>query len=995
MNRNSEPINVHRCFIFLLPILFCVLVSSSVWVEKSSGKQVRSIPTLRLNTGSHTAALWAIDIDADERFAVTCSNDKTVRIWDIASYSLIKTLRPPIADGDEGRLLAVAISPDGHTIACGGSTGRFWEDGHCVYLFDRETGEITGRLTGIFGSIHHLDYSKDGRFLAVGFWKGLRVYRVPTYELVGQDLNYKDKCSCADFDCNGRLVTATVDGFLRLYTVGAEKIELVETRKAFSESHLFSICFSPDGDKIAAGYLLYSAQIKNRRSKVDVFSGKNLTYLYSPDTRGIKRGLESVAWSSDGRFLYAGGYPRAIRGKRFAPIVKWGDAGLGNRTVLRAGKSPIQDIVALKNGSILFAAYKGSWGAFNRRDERFFYHRASNPDFRGWVFGDKVFLISGDAAKVAFSFRAEGKFLALFDVEDRSLKIDPTLDAGLLAPIFHSPGINITDWLFSRAPMLNGNRLELRNKETSLCLAIAPDGNSFILGTEWHLYRFDTEGKQIWSIPVRSIALSANVSKDSRVIVLAAGDGTIRWYRMEDGKEILALFLHSDRTRWIAWIPEGYYMSSPYGDELIGWHLNNGKDRSSDFYAAVQFERILYRPHYVLNYFQHLGKQIKNTRPYESQLFDINKLASIAPPKIKISFPPRGDSGSPDKIRLKIAAQKRSLPMQSYTVFVNNIPVTPSAERHLPDTERDTFMREMEVPFFDDENKVRVEVFNGTSLGFAESVYHGSDKPPQIIKGDLYLLAFGVNDFENMPKNNLAYAALDAEKIADCFKKGAGKVFKRVFVKVISDQSEHLPTKRNIINSFSFIKKSKAQDTVIVFLASHGLSDHDGNYYFVPRDAQANDVKMILETGVRGSIVPNVNPSTLIHWEAFFDALRSVPGKRLLVVDTCQAKNIEGTFDIHSLAKRSVSSSFAIFAASKGSEESQEYPQGKQGLFTYALLEGLSGKGDGNKDGRVSLSELYTFATEFVEVNRNQEIGEQTPQLAAPEALKDIVLAAQ
>ena len=995
MNLSSETIKSQRSFVYLLSALLYVLVLSVAWVENSSGKQLCPKPILRLDPGSHTAALWELDIDAAERFVVTCSNDKTVRVWDHASFNLIKTLRPPIADGREGEIRTVAISPNGHIIACGGVTGRTWENGYCVYLFDRENGNIIKRLSGFPGSIHHLAYSKDGRYLAVSYQKGLRVYRVPTYVLAYQDIDYNGRYSFADFDGTDRLVTASYDGFLHLYTVTADKIQLIEKQKAFSGGHLFSISFSPDGEKIAAGYLLPSAKFKNRQAEVDVFSGKNLTYLYSPDTQGIKRGLESVTWSTDGRYLYAGGNPRAISRRMFAPIVKWEDEGLGRRMVMKAGKSPIQDIVALKDGGILFAAYNSGWGAFNSLGERIYYHRSRCPDYRGRRPGDKVFLISEDAAKVAFSFRAKGRYLALFNVENRSLEIDPVLGDGFLAPIFQSPKIKITDWFMSQTPRLNGRMLKLRKKETSLCLSIAPNGNSFILGTEWNLYRFDAQGNQIWKIPTHSIALSTNISKNSRVVVVAAGDGTIRWHRMEDGKEILALFLHSDRTRWVAWIPEGYYMSSLYGDELIGWHLNNGKDRASDFYTAVQFERILYRPNYVLNYFRYSGKPIKNTRQFESYPFDINKLASIAPPKVEISFSPHGSNRLTGRVRFRVAAKKRSLPMQSCTVFVNDIPVTPSNERHLSETERDAFMREVEVPLFGYENKIRVEVFNGTSMGVVESVQNGSGKTQTKVKGDLYLLSVGVDNFKNMPHNNLNYASLDAEKIAACLKKEEGKVFNHVFVKVISDQSELLPNKRNITNSLKFIKKSKAQDTVIIFLASHGLSDRDGNYYFVPEDALAIDVKMIIEAGARGSIAPNANPSTLISWESFFDALRSVPGKRLLVVDTCQAKNIEGTFDIHSLAKRSVTSSFAILAASKGSEESQEYPRGKQGLFTYAVLKGLSGKGDRNKDGQIVLSELYEFVADFVEKNRNQEVGKQTPQLAAPEALKDMILAGQ
>ena len=203
------------------------------------------------------------------------------------------------------------------------------------------------------------------------------------------------------------------------------------------------------------------------------------------------------------------------------------------------------------------------------------------------------------------------------------------------------------------------------------------------------------------------------------------------------------------------------------------------------------------------------------------------------------------------------------------------------------------------------------------------------------------------------------------------------------------------PTKKNITANLDFIKKAQAQDTVIIFLASHGLSDHEGNYYFVPADANNTDVRMVLGSGAgtRGGPDSKAKPSTLIGWEVFFDALRSVPGKRLLVVDTCQAKNIEGTLDIHSLAKRSVTSSFAVFTASKGSEESQEYPEAKHGLFTHALLQGLDGEADQDGDGRIVLSELYGFVSEYVKNHRNRHIGEQTPQLAAPEALADMTLA--
>src|SRR5688572_16865491 len=71
-------------------------------------------PELVLQTG-HTGPINAIALSSDGRFLVSGSNDNTIRLWDMATGSVLRTLV-----GHEKPVLAVAVSGDGRWIASGG-----------------------------------------------------------------------------------------------------------------------------------------------------------------------------------------------------------------------------------------------------------------------------------------------------------------------------------------------------------------------------------------------------------------------------------------------------------------------------------------------------------------------------------------------------------------------------------------------------------------------------------------------------------------------------------------------------------------------------------------------------------------------------------------------------------------------------------------------------------------------------------------------------------
>src|SRR4029079_16114450 len=69
----------------------------------------------------------------------------------------------------------------------------------------------------------------------------------------------------------------------------------------------------------------------------------------------------------------------------------------------------------------------------------------------------------------------------------------------------------------------------------------------------------------------------------------------------------------------------------------------------------------------------------------------------------------------------------------------------------------------------------------------------------------------------------------------------------------------------------------------------------------------------------------------------------------------------------------------AIVTASRTSEVSSELPELGHGIFTYYLVQGLKGAADGNRDGIVSLQELYEYVEQQVTTKSRSVGGNQHP----------------
>lgn len=934
-----------------------------------AAREPSELPILRIETGMHTTIIRRLVADRERNRLLTASDDKTIRVWQMPQARLLSIIRPPIDAGHEGRIFGLAVSPDGKTVAAAGWTGWDWDGKASIYLFETLSGKLLKRFGGFPNAVSGLIWHPDGQHLIVGLQgnAGLRVVRASDGSPVAEDPQYKDKIMDLDLAPNGRLAVVALDGMLRIYDPA---FRLIGRKTVPGGKHPSAVRFSPDSNLIAVSVVDQPA--------ITLFDARNLNLAdQQPATKDLRNlaGFTSLAWSSDGERLYAGG---DYRGDGQNPLYLWPSRGTGQRQEIPLARARINELQQLPGNLIAYATEDPGLGQIGP-DQRI--HGFRGPDVLDFSRSQGRIELSDDGSVVRYPV-ANGRqhTFSIFGPGDQAL--DKPQPLPLRKPRLSSPQIQLAEWQNSYKTTINGKPPALDDYEMVRSYALSADGRSVLLGTEWGLRRYDASARLLWQVPLPAVAWSVSASENAKFALAALSDGTLRWFDMAQGREVLAYFPHANGKDWIAWTPEGYYQSSVYGDNFVGWHLNRGKDKAADFFRAVQFERLLYRPDVVTSTFNAISpnKNFRLTAPPANTDFRIAQLREFTPARVGLHLERLQTTDDKARASLRLEVEKGGLPMNDYTVFVNGIPVTPYRDRQLSGKEQAGFVRQLDLDLYGDDNFIRVETGHGNALGLAE-VWVGLPRtiPPPRRAGNLYLLSVGVNTFTGLPESmHLEFAAQDASAISQALTERARPLFKQVHVQLLNDFSGEKPERAAIVKALDFVGQAGPNDTILIFLASHGVSDPAGNYFFVPRDSLASELKQL------GKAEP---PKSLIGWQVFFDALRNASGKRILVVDTCHSQAIEGRFESHSLLKRSAASLFPILVSARSDEEAQEYQPAKQGLFTYSLLQSLNPTADANRDGALSLEELFDSAQKLVEKLHDRNTGSQTPQFLAPAGL--------
>lgn len=961
-----------------------------------------SDPVLRIETGSHTEPIRAITQSSDGRFILTGAEDKTVRVWEAQAGRLVRTLRPPLHPG-EGQVQALALTEDNGTLAVGGQMrdGK----GFRIWLFDRATGELKRSIKGLAGPANALAFMSGSQRLVAGLAEGgpLRVF-----ELSSPDVG--EVTPSQSLPLEGILVglVPTREGGLYLVTRAPNRllwfaqVKDVPTRVLALPSTLepTSLALSADEKMLAIGTRSGGTVLKIPAALGDI--------AYLTATQVSEDAFTQVAFTAEGRLCAGGSY--RVRGH--STLRCWRDEGAGEGTDVDLSQGPVSALTRLGSGFVAYGTESGSMGVADPDGREHFAQASARASYRA----PQDILISPDARTVSFYLGNRILDMVTFSLETRSYsRFRPP---GLSRASTSSNGLTLSDCSGKRFT-LQGQPISLGGSEC-IALAVSSDGKGAFVATDGELRRFEPSGKERWSVPVRGGVQSVNVSQDGQTLVIGTGDGTLRWLRAEDGRELLALYPHLDGRRWILFTPDGRYDGSSGGESLLGWHLNRGADQAATLLPSEVFQSARHQP----------GELDQVIRTFELQgLPPLPALDSgLIPPALQLLTPVDGQAVSFSGFDLILALSDPQLMPERVSLVDDGVPYRIGKESWSSSLSSDGKRRLFRFPLalspgehflsislqLDTNRTVRqtafVRVTAGTQAnagastaeagsatgteplttgGTGQTSAHNSASSRNLLgsmpaargtepqttvitergltqagAASLWVLAVGVSRYESGDIGALTYADDDAQAFAQALSKQRGRFYRNVTVRELVDEKA---TRTAVMDGLNWLKSNvDPQDVAVIFLAGHGVNDASGRYRFLPVDAH-----------------PDAADSSTVSGDEIRAITEQLPGKTLLFIDSCHSGNVmkrgeRGMKPVNAnqmLSELADEGSIVVaFSASTGRQSSLESAEWGHGAFTRALLDALAGGADLQNKGTISYKELDLFLSKRVEdMTRGQQ----------------------
>ncbi len=891
------------------------------------------------------------------------SENYTVRLWDVATLRELPALKVPNSGSFPQAEAFIAFSEDGKRIA----TGGFDTD---TIVWEAETGKRLSNLSGRTNMAYNVAFSADGNELAAG---GRTRWDLRT----GRGVRTAPETSEKTFGM------ASPDGrLLALMKPNSSEVPILESpggrqlhtlRPASDIGTVQRMRFSPDGTTLAVIYgprddiRPTPGQSMSFGSQIKIWDLKTGRELRSFDAGQIPMALD---FSADGRVIGSVGSMGQISlwevqsGNKLRDLTSM-PFGAFNPANIKPGQMPDMNEIAAMMTNVIGNMSAGTMGSVTSL--------AFSGDGRMLATGgveskaniDLAAMMSG--AKVQYPRKQKGSKQP--DPQDmmRDLKVE---SVGLVKLWDVASGREIG--------AIKGHGRGV-NK-----VAFSRDGKLLASGSTDNTIK-------IWDVATRSEVRtltghtssieSIDFTPDGRLLASAGEDGSTFLWDTKTGEHLLTLISLDDGGEWMVVTPQGLFDGTPVSWNQILWRYNQ---ETFNVAPIEWFFNEFYYPGLLADIFA--GK-----RPRVAE--DVSK-KDRRQPVVKLSLVGGAAESTIATRTVKVKIDVTDAPAdkdnpqgtgaQDVRLFRNGSLVKVWHGDVLKGQAAVTL--EQEITVTAGPNRLVAYAFNRDNVKSKDAplVFTGTDTLKR--KGTAYIIAVGVNEYENS-QYNLKYATADARSFGDEVRSRQTQlgVFERVEVIQLLDQDA---TKANILAAIKrlagdpgpptlksgpldTLKRAEPEDTVVIYFAGHGTAQAQ-RFYLIPHDlGYTGERTKLTEQGLKTMLAHSISD---VELEAAVEDLDA--GHLLLIIDACnsgQALEAEekrrGPMNSKGLAQLAYEKGMYILTAAQSFQAALEAAQLGHGYLTYALVEeGLKTPvaDTAPKDGLVIAREWLNFATERV-----------------------------
>ncbi|MBL1108772.1 helix-turn-helix domain-containing protein [Streptomyces sp. 5-8] len=508
---------------------------------------------------ARSAALLGYDPDlasllAVQAYRISPTAEATSSLYAAAALPVRQRLT-----GDAGPVEAVAFSPDGRTVAAGGSDGT-------ILRWDTGTGTARTPLRTRARGVRTIAYGKAGHLLVAGHTGGTLRLSNPTRRKVWTVTDHAETGPVA-FSPDGRTVAvASSDGTVRLRHVATGALRA--TLLGFTDTATM-IAYSPDGRLLAAGGSDGVIRVR------DLSRGTTRTIRFTRPGAPV-----SIAFSPNGKLLAAGDE---------LGDVQLSDTGTGSLHARFTGhKGPVRAVRFSPDGRLL---------ATGSADDTARLYDVTTGESRavlkGHTGGVTSVSFSPDGTVLATGSRdrtvrlwdtRRGAARASWKTADTATSMVFTTDGRALETGDAAGGVSTWDTAGQRT---HGTRTVV-SSALATSVSLPPDGHVIAALT-------DADGRtvQVWDATdhmlrttvqshSRSVALvTAALDPDGRVLATGDTGATVRLWDVATGKRRAVLTGHTGVVAALAFSGDGHTLASADASGTIRlWDVATGRSRA-------------------------------------------------------------------------------------------------------------------------------------------------------------------------------------------------------------------------------------------------------------------------------------------------------------------------------------------------------------------------------------------------------------------------------